>query len=163
MADEKVEAKVSKGVDIFGDEFAESQVPATETEETEDQVDDASAVLPGVRTAPATSVSKFQREIDLGDGSGKQVFKGNTAEELLDVLTESPTSRTLDSRGTLTGGGRDEQARNDWFEDLGPTYRPETGYIGTASREVAAHPDVNPRRPDAAGKCDGPARHNSAQ
>jgi hypothetical protein len=34
----------------------------------------------------------FRREIDLGDGSGKQVFEGDTAEELVDKLAEAQTN-----------------------------------------------------------------------
>lgn len=39
-------------------------------------------------TSQDTSAA-FMREIDLGDGSGKQVFKGDTAEELIDALTKA--------------------------------------------------------------------------
>lgn len=96
MADES--AKVSKGVDLFGDEFAESQVPTEETEETEDGDDNSvAAELPGVR-ATVPGVSKFTREIDLGDGSGKQVFKADSAEALLDVLTEAQKNATIKIR-----------------------------------------------------------------
>jgi hypothetical protein len=37
---------------------------------------------------------KFKREIDLGDGSGKQVFEGATAEELLDALAKAQENAT---------------------------------------------------------------------
>ena len=36
----------------------------------------------------------FRREIDLGDGSGKQVFEADTAEELNDVLATAQTNAT---------------------------------------------------------------------
>jgi hypothetical protein len=99
MANETTEATVSKGVDLFGDEFAESQV--TPSADTTDEVDaiDNTPVAAGVRGASTpASEAKFVREIDLGDGSGKQVFKAETAEALLDVLTEAQKNATIKIR-----------------------------------------------------------------
>lgn len=42
--------------------------------------------------AAESEVKEFVREIDLGDGSGKQVFKGSTYEELIDRLAEAQTN-----------------------------------------------------------------------
>src|ERR1700743_2577476 len=99
MADEKQEATVSKGVDLFGDEFAESQVQVSDDDEqTSDDSegeDNSAPELAGIRTV---SAAKFQREIDLGDGSGKQVFKADSAEELLDKLTEAQKNATIKIR-----------------------------------------------------------------
>lgn len=44
--------------------------------------------------AEAAAPTKFRRVIDLGDGSGKQVFEADSAEELLDKLTEAQTNAT---------------------------------------------------------------------
>lgn len=44
--------------------------------------------------AEAGAGKAFRREIDLGDGSGKQVFEGDTAEELNDVLATAQTNAT---------------------------------------------------------------------
>jgi hypothetical protein len=43
--------------------------------------------------APAAA-AKFRREIDLGDGSGKQVFEADTPEELIDKLTKAQENAT---------------------------------------------------------------------
>ena len=45
-------------------------------------------------TAPAQTSNKFRREIDLGDGSGKQVFEANTLEALTDALVQAQTNAT---------------------------------------------------------------------
>jgi hypothetical protein len=97
MADEKSEATVSKGVDLFGTEFADSAAPIEDSTEEVDGIDDA-PVAAGVRAASPSTDAKFQREIDLGDGSGKQVFKAETAEALLDVLTEAQKNATIKIR-----------------------------------------------------------------
>ena len=97
MADEKQEATVSKGVDLFGDEFSDSQVASVDNSEvvTDDGDDNSEVVAPGIK-APAPK--GFMREIDLGDGSGKQVFKADSAEALLDVLTEAQKNATIKIR-----------------------------------------------------------------
>lgn len=43
---------------------------------------------------PATEPTKFRREIDLGDGSGRQVFEADSADELLDKLAEAQVNAT---------------------------------------------------------------------
>lgn len=101
MADDK--ATVAKGVDLFGDEFAESKVQVSddEVQETEDGVDDSNSPLvraDSPRDNGNATAAKFQREIDLGDGSGKQVFKAETAEALLDILTDAQKNATIKIR-----------------------------------------------------------------
>lgn len=46
-------------------------------------------------TKPAETAAKFRREIDLGDGSGKQVFEAESADALIDKLTEAQRNATL--------------------------------------------------------------------
>lgn len=41
-----------------------------------------------------TPAMKFRREIDLGDGSGRQVFEAETMEALVDALTQAQTHAT---------------------------------------------------------------------
>lgn len=64
------------------------------------EVDAAQTEIDGAIEAPATKVEKtattkkFIREIDLEDGSGKQVFQADTVDELLDKLTDAQKHAT---------------------------------------------------------------------
>lgn len=61
----------------------------------------ASAVPNAEAPKPADGAqpqAKFHQEIDLGDGSGVQVFEGNTAEELINKLTEAQKNATIKIR-----------------------------------------------------------------
>jgi len=94
------EATRSKA-DLFGDEFggglgiAPVIVPEPEVKETQkDQ----------------QTVQSFTREIDLGDGSGKQVFTGATVDELLDKLTDAQKNATLKIQ-ELTRGPKTSRIR----------------------------------------------------
>src|SRR6185312_8476490 len=53
----------------------------------------------------------FVREIDLGDGSGKQVFKGRTLDELADRLAEAQANATRKIR-ELAGQRKQEEREN---------------------------------------------------
>lgn len=63
--------------------------------------------------APAT---EFTREIDLGDGSGKQVFRAATAEELIDKLAEAQANASRHIK-QLT---REARTRTAAVPDRGP-------------------------------------------
>lgn len=52
----------------------------------------------GKPAVPPKPEAKFRREIDLGDGSGVQVFEGETAEVLIDKLTEAQRNATIKIR-----------------------------------------------------------------
>src|SRR5690348_17341391 len=80
--------------ELFGDEFASPEIekPADTGEgqgdgKREDVVDRK-------QTATNDDATKFRREIDLGDGSGKQVFEADSAEELIDKLTTAQENAT---------------------------------------------------------------------
>jgi hypothetical protein len=66
-------------------------------------IDDEFAVAPPAAPAAAPVVEApaaetFKREIDLGDGSGKQVFEGATQDELIDKLAEAQKHATAKIR-----------------------------------------------------------------
>lgn len=91
MSDTEKPAEVKDKFELFDDEFA---APIAPTEEVETQSSES-------KQSPITvseSNSKFVREIDLGDGAGKQVFKGRTAEELIDNLVKAQTNATMKIR-----------------------------------------------------------------
>lgn len=71
---------------LIDDDFAVSLAPAV--------------VVPPKQDPPpvADDVPAFRREIDLGDGSGKQVFEGGTAEELIDKLADAQKHATAKIR-----------------------------------------------------------------
>lgn len=81
------------GLNDFDNEFATpAQVDATSTE-TQAVTSSAEELVPReaiVEDAPQS----FRREIDLGDGSGKQVFEADTLEALVDKLAEAQTHAT---------------------------------------------------------------------
>jgi hypothetical protein len=85
------EPTVKPGFELFQDEFAAPITAATES--TEVAVEDGSASVD-----TNTKLGAFEREIDLGDGSGKQVFKGATAEELIDKLVTAQANATIKIR-----------------------------------------------------------------
>lgn len=63
---------------------------------------------PSVDPDPAPKPEWFVREIDLGDGSGKQVFKGRSLDELADRLTEAQANATRKIR-ELAGQRKQEE------------------------------------------------------
>lgn len=65
---------------------AKPVVPKEEIEEDEQEIDEEE------------DEEKFRREIDLGDGSGVQVFKAATLEKLLDKLAEAQKNATIKIR-----------------------------------------------------------------
>lgn len=71
--------------DFFGNEFAAPEV--TEGEKPEPKAD-------AVDSKEEKPSGKFRREIDLGDGSGKQVFEADSAEALIDELTKAQENAT---------------------------------------------------------------------
>ena len=76
-----------KTIDQFGmeDEFAQQ---AAATEGMPAKVDEPPA------EPAAKEPAKFRREIDLADGSGVQVFEGDTADELIEKLTQAQFNAT---------------------------------------------------------------------
>lgn len=95
MSDEvQKPAEVKPGFDPFSDEFSAPLVVEPEAAAESDET-------PQIVTKPPISGgsdAQFVREIDLGDGAGKQVFKGRTAEELIDNLVKAQTNATLKIR-----------------------------------------------------------------
>jgi len=111
--DGKGEAKVAAGLSLFDDEFT-AQVPTTDdnSEVVTDDVDDNSEVVTPAATT-RTSGGKVTRTIDLGDGSGKQVFTADTAEELLDKLTTAQENATRKIREQEFELKREKRAKPD--------------------------------------------------
>lgn len=75
----------------FNAEFGETPLAPVDTS-------DKKPVLPGDTAKdaqpPVNPPQSFRREIDLGDGSGKQVFEGKTMEEVADKLTQAQMNAT---------------------------------------------------------------------
>lgn len=78
------------GFELFQDEFA-----APITQESDGNSAENAETSPVITTSGA---GHYEREIDLGDGSGKQVFKGATAEELIDKLVTAQQNATIKIR-----------------------------------------------------------------
>ena len=97
---------------LFGSEF-DSTVPAAVT-------------TPAVETVPAilpSNDNKVRREIDLGDGSGKQVFEADTYEQLSDILIEAQTHATKKIREQAFELKQSRRAKPELnLENTLPTY-----------------------------------------
>lgn len=91
MADEKQTSPVPNVTDLFGDEFAVPEAPVEKTNANPNA--EENSPTPQAQDGTQTE-EKFRREIDLGDGSGKQVFEADTAEELIDKLTTAQENAT---------------------------------------------------------------------
>lgn len=74
-------------VALMDDEFS---APAAVTPNPQPQ----SAAQPTTAQPDQSSEKKFRKEIDLGDGSGVQVFEADTPDELIDKLTEAQANAT---------------------------------------------------------------------
>jgi hypothetical protein len=108
--DGRGESTIAK-LDLFQDDFASA--PAVETnddaaEETNDAPEEQEVV-----SKPPVSGGKVTRTVDLGDGSGKQVFTANSAEELLDVMTTAQENATKKIREQAFELKRGERAKPD--------------------------------------------------
>lgn len=79
-------SKVADVSDFFGSEFEAPAIVSDEQKPADD-------VKP-VETAKEDNGGKFRREIDLGDGSGKQVFEADSADALIDKLTIAQENAT---------------------------------------------------------------------
>lgn len=90
---------VQKDFDLFGDEFT-APVEGSETQPGDTPANPNTATdEPAAQTekpsrSAATTTQKFRREIDLGDGSGKQVFEADSADALIDKLTSAQENAT---------------------------------------------------------------------
>jgi hypothetical protein len=91
--DGRGDAVIAPKLDLFNDEFTATVVPDDNSEVVESGSDDSPEVV--TPAAPVrTSGGKVTRTVDLGDGSGKQVFSADSTEELLDVLTTAQENAT---------------------------------------------------------------------
>jgi hypothetical protein len=77
--------------------------------------------------APPAGAKPFRREIDLGDGSGKQVFEADTIEQLVDSLTQAQEHATRKIRELST-------SKRKPTVDKQPSYKP----IELKPRELTA-------------------------
>jgi DNA-nicking Smr family endonuclease len=95
MADEsgRGEATVAK-VSLLDDDFAVAPPDSNTGIRVPDETDDAVESEEAEVTPPVNRPAVVSRTIDLGDGSGKQVFTAPTAEELLDKLTTAQENAT---------------------------------------------------------------------
>jgi hypothetical protein len=92
--DGRGDAIIAPKLDLFNDEFSAGK-PDTNIVATEDGEVEVTEVEPGVRAPVAKAAAgKVTRTVDLGDGSGKQVFSADTAEALLDVMTKAQENAT---------------------------------------------------------------------
>ena len=94
--------------------------------------------------AAADGGGKYRREIDLGDGSGKQVFEADTAEGLIDKLTEAQknaTQKIREQAGRLRRARPEIEAPDMGFELKDPRVlsADELLQIGT---ELQTNPDA---------------------
>lgn len=85
-------------MELFGDEFASPDLegkPDVEADKNNGKtiVDDRQGET-NQDADQNQADGKFRREIDLGDGSGKQVFEADSAEALIDKLTEAQENAT---------------------------------------------------------------------
>jgi hypothetical protein len=84
---------------------------------------------PPVAETPQTAPEpqEFVREIDLGDGSGKQIFKAATQEELLDKLADAHVHATKKIQELSRERKRHEPEKrsSDWQEISPQQLRPE--------------------------------------
>jgi hypothetical protein len=89
--------------DFFNDDLTPRRAAAPEAApaENDDPAPDDPAQDPAA-PPPAAEVPKHRREIDLGDGSGKQVFEADTPDGLLDKLAEAQTNATRKIRELTT-------------------------------------------------------------
>jgi hypothetical protein len=90
--DGRGDATIASKLDLFADEFT-AATPDTNTTDAEDG-EVVADVAPQDVTKPTAVSGKVTRTVDLGDGSGKQVFSANTADELLDVMTTAQENAT---------------------------------------------------------------------
>ena len=101
MADEsgRGDANVTK-LSLLDDDFAVSApdtntgIPVTEDVDDSEILEAAKPILRTPAEQKAIPPGKVSRTIDLGDGSGKQVFTADNAEELLDKLTTAQENAT---------------------------------------------------------------------
>lgn len=90
------------------------------------EVSPTSPTAPSAQAAPdAPAALTFRREIDLGDGSGKQVFEASTPDELLDKLVEAQSNATRHIRKLTREATVRRAAVPDAAADT-PTYAPKT-------------------------------------
>jgi hypothetical protein len=145
MADDgRGEVKDLGKVDLFGDEFADIKPTAAveETDEAEDEVEPA-VVAPGIKPAATKTTAKFSREIDLGDGSGKQVFNGDTADEVLDKLTEAQKNATVKIREQAFELKRQQRAQPERIESKPSGKKELTAQdLVDLGSELSANPDA---------------------
>ena len=95
MADEsgRGEATVAK-VSLLDDDFAVAPPNSNTGIRVPDETDDAAESKKQKSHPRSSRRGVVSRTIDLGDGSGKQVFTAPTAEELLDKLTTAQENAT---------------------------------------------------------------------
>lgn len=89
----------------------------------------------------AATVAPFERKIDLGDGSGVQVFKGATQDELLDKLTEAQVNATKKIRELSAAKKR--ELKPDKREPL-PEFKPQVlsdHDIASIAQDLSINPD----------------------
>lgn len=85
-------------LDLFSDEFSagvpdsNTGIEVAQTDETDDDI--LESARPVAKIVPSQGTKQVSRTIDLGDGSGKQVFTAATADELLDKLTTAQENAT---------------------------------------------------------------------
>lgn len=94
MAEDIKAADVKKDFDLFSDEFSSQSTPDDNVKIVEESGIDNQEVVTKPAAPKGSQGAKVTREVDLGDGSGKQVFSADTADELLDVLTTAQLNAT---------------------------------------------------------------------
>lgn len=123
MSEDNKPATVSKDFDLFSDEFTVALAP-TEADSVEGvQAED---VVPATVAPKGSPTTKVSRTVDLGDGSGKQVFSAATAEELLDVMTTAQENATKKIRQQEFELKRQSRAK------------PEKATVSNPSKELTA-------------------------
>lgn len=80
--------------DLFNDEFSTEVLAQTADDQTDDTADDGNDNEPAPKGSDNAASGKVTRTVDLGDGSGTQVFSADTADELLDILTTAQFNAT---------------------------------------------------------------------
>lgn len=109
-ANQNMEAEVGEQPATQEEETGEEQQAAGEGE-GEQQEEEQPAAKP-----PALGQTVYRRVIDLGDGSGTQVFEGSTQEELIEKLANAQANATRKIRelSQTNKQTQQEQADNDY-------------------------------------------------
>lgn len=91
---------------------------------------------------------KFRREIDLGDGSGKQVFEADSQDELIDKLTEAQKNATKKIRELAAATKQPEPAKEPakplTAEERLSILETKLKQDEIATQFIADHPDYLP-------------------